>query len=179
MAHYLLTSEQFIKSNTPISSNIAGKYILSALLDAQEVRLKGIVGSAMLESLKAMCKKGTIEDNELYKGLLDRVQMALAWMVVAKLARDLSYKLTNKGVVTTSDEGVANATFEEVIVRGADAQASADHYVADVQRYLMSNRSQFPELADNDCWRIKSNLTSSASCALWLGGLRGKKMSVR
>ena len=40
----LLCSEKFIKDNSSISDNVAGMYILTARRDAQEFRLKGIIG---------------------------------------------------------------------------------------------------------------------------------------
>lgn len=172
MAHYLLTSEEFVKTATPISMNIAGKYILDALLDAQEVKMRSIIGGELLDALKEKAKAKAIAGDKLYKGLLDRMQMALAWLAVVKLTRDVSYKVTNKGVVKTYDENVSNASLNEVIIKGADAQASADYYVAEVQRYLRANREAFPEL--NGCANI--NLTSSASSGLWLGGIRGQKL---
>ena len=50
----LLCSEKFIKENSSISDNVAGKYILAALRDAQEIRLKGILGECLLNTLKQM-----------------------------------------------------------------------------------------------------------------------------
>lgn len=179
MAHYLLSSEKFIKANTPISANIAGKYILSALLEAQEIKMRGVVGSSLLDSLKTKAQAKEIDEEPAYAELLNRMQMALAWLTVVALTHEVSYKVANKGVVKTNDERVINASEREVIMKGSDAQASADHYVAEVQRYLLANRGAFPELAECDCYRMKANLTSSASCPLWLGGVRGQKIYYR
>ena len=54
MAEYLLTSEAFVKEVSSISDNIAGKYILPSIREAQEVALKSIIGSCLLEHLKAI-----------------------------------------------------------------------------------------------------------------------------
>ena len=46
----------------------------------------------------------------------------------------------------------------------------------DLQRWLLDNRAAFPELRGCDCDAIQANLRSAASCGLWLGGVRGKKL---
>ena len=52
--------------------------------------------------------------------------------------------------------------------------AKADAYCLDLQNFLLRNRSDYPELTDNCCHNIKSNLHSAASCGIFLGGSRGK-----
>ena len=54
MAEILLSSEKFVKSVTSVSDNIAGKYILPSLREAQEQGLKGILGDALLAKLKSL-----------------------------------------------------------------------------------------------------------------------------
>ena len=44
MAEILLTSETFVKSVTNVSDNLAGKYILPSIREAQEQGLKSILG---------------------------------------------------------------------------------------------------------------------------------------
>lgn len=176
MAEYLITSEAFVKNTTPIFDNIGGKYIQSAIREAQEIRIKGVLGSALLARLKELCKSGEIEQNSDYKELLDQCQMATAYQAISELARITSYKITNKGVVKTNDERVENATESEIIRTQDYYRAKADFYVSELQRFLLDNRAKYPELSENTCNAIRSNLHSSASCGLWLGGARGKKV---
>lgn len=176
MAEYLITSEAFVKNTTPIFDNIGGKYIQSAIREAQEIRIKGVLGSALLARLKELCKSGAIDKNSDYKELLDHCQMATAYQAISELARITSYKITNKGVVKTNDERVENATESEIIRTQDYYRAKADFYVSELQRFLLDNRAKYPELSDTACNAIRSNLHSSASCGLWLGGVRGKKV---
>jgi hypothetical protein len=76
MVEVLLSSEAFIKSVSSVSDNLSRKYILPSLREAQEVGLKGIVGSSLLEKLKSLVKDGLIEQNAYatYKALLDKCQ---------------------------------------------------------------------------------------------------------
>lgn len=178
MTDYLITSESFVKNATPIFDNIGGKYILAAIREAQEVRIKGVLGSALLGKLKTLCKSGDIskEGNEAYKELLDRCQMATAYQAISELARITSYKITNKGVVKTNDDRVENATESEIIRTQDFYQSKADFYIMELQRFLLDRRSDYPELDDHNCASIRANLHSAASCGLWLGGARGKKV---
>lgn len=173
---YFITSESYIKNSTPIFDGIAGKYMESAIREAQEISVKNVIGSRLLARLKELGLAGTLtsDGNELYKELIDRLQPVMAWLVCAKLTRITSAKVTNKGVVRTSDERVDNMTFDEVIKVENSYQAKADFYTFEVQKFLLHNRASFPELTECDCAAIRANLRSSASCGLWLGGVRGK-----
>lgn len=174
MAEYLITSETFVKNVTPIFDNIGGKYVQSAIREAQEIRIKGVIGTALLEKIKQLCRDNEINDTP-YQVLLDKCQMAIAYQAISELARITSYKITNKGVVKTNDERVENATESEIIRTQDYYRAKADFYVLELQKFLLANRADYPELSDGGCEAIRANLHSAASCGLWLGGIRGKK----
>jgi hypothetical protein len=48
MKNTLLTSTDFVKSNTNISDNISDKYLLATIKEAQNEDLRGVVGDALL-----------------------------------------------------------------------------------------------------------------------------------
>lgn len=172
----LLVSEDFVRSQCVIDDNLSGKYLLPAIREAQEIELQEIVGSALLTKLKELVAAKMVgeEGNELYADLLALVGFYLAYQAAARLPMKVSYKVANKGVVKTSDEKVTNATYSEVIAASNYNQAIADSHAHRVQLYLWNNRTKFPELSECDCRRIKSNLYSSATCGIVLGGARGK-----
>ena len=41
-----------------------------------------------------------------------------------------------------------------------------------IQLEVINNKKDYPELSENQCHKIKSNLFSSATTGLWLGGVR-------
>ena len=71
MAEYLLTSEKFVKEVSSISDNLAGKYVLPSIREAQEVSLKSILGSCLLNKLKDLGLAGELNlpENAQYKDL--------------------------------------------------------------------------------------------------------------
>lgn len=176
MAEILLSSETFIKSVTNISDNVAGKYILPSLREAQEVSLKGILGERLLEKLKDLVKTEDIEQHDYleYKYLLSKCQYYLAYMTIVELIYKVSYKIGNAGMVKTADENLQVATLDEIINQKEFYQGKADFHCMEIQNYILDRRSAFPEVDDCVCRKIHANLHSAATCGFFLGGARGK-----
>ena len=176
MAEFLLTSETFVKSVTSISDNIAGKYIQAAIREAQEVQFKSIVGSFLLDALKAigLAKAWDEPDNAQYKDLVDRAQYFLAYTTIVEITNKVSYKIGNFGVTKSNDENIQVVTQDEISKMQFYYQSKADYLALEIQKWLLENRTHFPELKECDCARIEANLYSAATCGLWLGGPRGK-----
>ena len=84
---YLLTSEDIIKSCTNISDNLSGKYLQGAIREAQETALRDVLGSCLLDALKARLAEGhgTLPDG-WYKELADRCQYFLAFFVSSRIS---------------------------------------------------------------------------------------------
>ena len=181
MAEIILTSEKFVKSVTSVSDNIAGKYILPSLREAQEQGLKGILGDALLAKLKGLVanKEIDMESNAAYKILLDRCQYYLAYAAIVEVTNKVSYKIGNFGVAKSSDENLQVASQDEIGKMQYYYQSKADAHCLDLQNFLLQNRSDYPELTENCCHTIESNLHSAASCGIFLGGSRGKRRIVR
>ena len=181
MAEIILTSEKFVKSVTSVSDNIAGKYILPSLREAQEQGLKGILGDALLAKLKGLVanKEIDLESNVAYKILLDRCQYYLAYAAIVEVTNKVSYKIGNFGVAKSSDENLQVASQDEIGKMQYYYQSKADAHCLDLQNFLLQNRSDYPELTENCCHTIESNLHSAASCGIFLGGSRGKRRIMR
>lgn len=177
MAQILITSEKFVKEITNISDNIEGKYLLSAIREAQDIRLKSIVGTALLDKLKSLIAQNSIgqSKNAPYKELLDQCQYYLAYQTIAELPMKISYKLANVGTVRTADENVQSVSHDEIAKVQFYYQSKADFYAHELQGFLLHNAKNYPELNENNCHAIKKNLRDSATCGLWLGGVRGAK----
>ena len=175
MAEILLSSEAYIKSTTNISDNLAGKFLLPSLRDAQEIGLKGIIGDCLLSKLKRLIKENelNLQVNSAYKDLVDRCQPYLAYETIVEVVERISYKVVNFGVTKSTDENLQVATQDEIAKQKFFYQAKADNYCLDIQNFLLNNRSAYPELKACDCNRIAANLKSAASCGIFLGGARG------
>lgn len=177
MTEILLTSEQFVKNISNISDNLAGKYLLPAIREAQEINLRGFLGDALLDKLKELVGNNALKEpaNAPYGQLVDRCQYFLAYQTIAGLPYKVSYKLANIGVAKTSDTNVKACDPDELATVKGYYQDKADYYARRLQMYLLEHAKEYPELNDNNCYHIRKNLYSAATCGLWLGGARGKK----
>lgn len=176
MAEILLSSETFVKQVTSISDNLAGKYILPSLREAQEGGLKSILGDLLLRKVKELVNNGNIalEAYSAYKELVDKAQYYLAYLTVVEVTNKVSYKIGNFGVAKSNDENLQVASQEEIVKMQYYYQSKVDAYCIDLQNWLLENRERLPELSEHQCHKIHSNLYSAASCGIWLGGRRGK-----
>lgn len=171
----LIFREEFVKGLTPISENVAGGYLRTAMFEAQEIDLKAIVGSCLLDRLKATADEGGLEP-DIYSTAIDKCLFYLAYRTLARLIPKVTYKIANAGTYQVNDERVQPLT-EAVANSLIDEYTnSADFFAIELQEWLLANSAQLPELCGCDCRRIKSNLVSAASCGIWLGGYRGMKL---
>lgn len=168
----LLTTEENVKMIAVLDENIAGNYLRAAIMEAQEVGLRGILGSNLLDALKAKAKDKTLAG--AYAELTNAfAQFYLAYAAKAQLLPKVAYKVGNAGVIKTRTEGIEPATAQEVATEVARAQAKADYYCYRMQQWLLAHAKELPELTASDCNRIRACLRSAASCGIWLGGPRG------
>ena len=173
MAEILLTSETFVKSVTNVSDNLAGKYILPSIREAQEQGLKSILGDCLLSKVKHLFNTDSLEG--IYKELVDHCQYYLAYAAIVEVTNKVSFKIGNFGVAKSTDENLQVASYDEIVKMQYYYQTKVDAYCLELQQWLLQNKESFPELTECQSKRLSSNLHSAASCGIFLGGARGKR----
>ena len=124
----------------------------------------------MVAELKSRINTETLSG--IYAQLLQESQYFLAYSAVALLLPKVQYKITNAGVVTTSDENiqpVAADVLEQEITR---YQYKADAVLMELQAWILDHINELPEISTTNCKRMRANLRDSSSCGIWLGGVR-------
>ena len=176
----LLIWEDYIKSITNVSDNIAGDYLLPSIKLAQDIDLEYTIGSQLLEKIQELIYNNDIsnQENSMYKLLLDKyIQPYLAYCTIQHLAPTVAYKLANQGVLRTDDEKSYNITSNEVDKVIDFYNHIANTYKKRLQLFLIANYNEFLELLQ---WKsiadIRANLYSSAGCNVNLGGPRGRSI---
>lgn len=173
----LLTSENHIKAISPLSDNLAGKYLLPTIKLVQDIELRGTIGSCLLNSLLQMVGEGTISasTNEAYKDLLDNyIQPYMTYQVLSEITDIVANKVVNAGVMQMTDEHQDNSYRSDKNDLKLQYLRFADSYKRLLQNFLLDNRKSYPELEECVCNHIMSNLRTANSGGLWLGGPRGK-----
>ena len=173
MAEILLTSEAFVKSVTNVSDNLAGKYILPSIREAQEQGLKSILGDCLLSKVKHLFNTDSLQG--IYKELVDHCQYYLAYAAIVEVTNKVSFKIGNFGVAKSTDENLQVASYDEIVKMQYYYQTKVDAYCLELQQWLLQNRGSIPELTESQCKKLSSNLHSAASCGIFLGGARGKR----
>lgn len=103
----LLISEDYLKTESFLDDNVSGKYLLTAIKLAQDVELQSIIGTVLLESIQKKVLENQIDgyENKAYKKLLDEyIQPFLLYQVLSEIVIPISYKMSNFGVMQSSDE---------------------------------------------------------------------------
>lgn len=172
----LLSSEEFVKSYTNISNNVNGKYLRVAIREAQEIELRQILGSCLLEKIKSLLYDEEIglPENGLYQEILDQCQYFLAYTAVKNLCLFTSYKIDNIGVSQTYDENIQSLSLDDTYNIMEQYARRADYFCHLLQEYLLEKKDYIPELSDSQCSCIKANLYNAATGGIWMGGRRGK-----
>ena len=170
----MLCSVKDVKALSTVSENVDDKYITSAIWEAQEFKLKTILGYRLLKKLKELINSRTLDDYPEYEHLANLCNNFLSYQATANLCLSVSFKLTNAGVVNTPDEKVVNVSMKDISVIQGRYQGYADARIIDIQNYLCDNRTMFPELNQNTKHEQKPNLQTAENCGIFLGGRRGK-----
>lgn len=176
----LLISEDYIKSTTNISDNLANDYLLPSIKLAQDIELESTIGTKLLKKLQKLVFDNDIsnEENYNYKLLLDNyIQPYLAYCTIKHIVPTVAYKLVNQGIVRTDDEKSYNVSSNEADKVADYYYHLANTYKKRLQLFLIANYNEFPELIK---WKsisdIRANLYSAAGCNVNLGGPRGKSI---
>lgn len=178
MTKILLCSETFIKEHTNIDDNLSGAYLGPAIRETQDIELTEYLGSALVDKLCELVSSGTITEtvNAKYKAILDQAQYFLAYSSIAKVIPIASIKVANFGATQSQDENIRTLGIEDLSTVTGWYQKKADTYAKKLMRYVLSVKSEIPELNECAAGQIKSHLNSAASTGLFLGGSRGRKL---
>lgn len=175
----LLCNEDSIKTFSNISDNVDGKYISPAIYTAQRQDLEETIGTVLVRKLQYLVGNNEIDDLEncKYKELLDDyITDFMIYATIGKLIPIISFKLSNMGSIRTEDEKVYGLSYSEVFNLSDYYRHQADYFKYRLQRFLIANYSDYPELVTyKSIADLQSNLYSSASVPIWLGGSRCPK----
>lgn len=177
MQNILLISEDLIKSNSELTDNMYGKYLLPAIRTSQEIYLQPVLGKTLYSTIIDAVGDGSIVDpeNAHIKELLDDyIQPYLLERVIADLIPIASAKVANLGTVHSKDEYVENLSLADAEKLQQHHIIKANHYMRRMQEYLLENSGIFP-IDSCTCNSLRSNLNSAADTSIWLGGERSPR----
>lgn len=149
--NYFIT-EDYLKSNSPITQNVDAKDIIPFIAPASEMFIQPILGTYFYNYMLTGYNAQSLNADEfaLYKLL----QPAIAWRAAADAVYALTYQLKNKGVQTQNSENSDVADAEQVVMLKRHYDQKAEFYEQRIIKHLIINKDLFPEFTDklnNDC----------------------------
>lgn len=158
----ILAGPNAVKTRTSVNQNVEESDLFVAVLSAQNVELQSVIGNRLLWKLQDLVSNAEINNvsNTPYKVLLDNYIIPYLCTVAAmKVIPVVQFKIRNKGLVTTSDDKVYNAAFQEMKSVMELLRTDSVTYANILKEFLTKNRSDFPELTSSTDSVISSDLT--------------------
>ena len=175
----LLTSEDYIKTNSNLNDNVWGKSLLPAIREAQDIYLQTFIGTCLYEKLMELVDTEDIDltENVQYKDLLDdKIQPFLLYQTISCIIHVLNVKLANYGASVSNDQYLVGLTQKDADLLKNFYEDKANFYAKRMQNFLKANRDSFPELECGCSEDLKPHLDDSARSPIFLGGIRGRKV---
>lgn len=146
MEKVLLISEETLKKQSLLGTNLDGVYLYPAICLAQDLDLTNIIGPALVTKLCELVASGDIATATDYKFLLENyVTNYLVWSVSSNIIPAINYKLQNAGVSVNSDTQRQTLDFKSSQTLQVQLQNCADAYATKMRDYLCHNSAKFPE----------------------------------
>lgn len=148
MEKILLISEETLKKQSILGSNLDGVYLYPSICLAQDLDLTNLIGPVLVKKLCDLVSTGDIEKSENinYKNLLDiYVTNYLVWAVSFNLIPIINYKLQNAGVSVNSDTQRSTLDYANSKNLSKQLENFANAYGTKMKEYLCHNSSKYPE----------------------------------
>ena len=149
MANAIFVSENWLKTNTPLPTNVDVKEVYPFNKLAQDKYMRDALGDALYNRLCAGLIASNLTADET--ALIELIRPSLAFYILFEAMPFLQTKIKNIGIVTTADDKQTNASRQDFKDLRNDVLSNAEYYMSRVKAYLCNNSSLYPEYnANND-----------------------------
>ena len=139
----IFISENWIKTNTPLPSNMDVHEIYPFYKVAQDKYIRDILGDALYNRLSDGIINNNLNGDEVT--LLELIRPSLGYYCVYEAMPFLATKIKNIGVNQTADDKQTNAEAARVKELRQEVLNNAQYYLVRVEKYLCHNHSLYPE----------------------------------
>lgn len=147
MANVIFISEQYIKDTSYIDENVDVKLLRNCILETQEIRIRGIVGTALYDELKTQITAGTRTALNITL-LTDYIAPALKYWVLHDAALILTFKIMNKSIVKRTAENTETVQATDLDRLMDFFKNRAEYYSERITKYLLENELSYPLYSD-------------------------------
>lgn len=145
----IFLSENWLKENTPIPSNLDVKEIYPFYKISQDKYIRDVLGDALYNSLSAsiIATKGSpaipLTPDQIT--LLELIRPCLAYYCIYESIPFLATKIKNIGVNSTADDKQINAELARVKELRQEVLNNAQYYMVRIENYLCKYHTLYPE----------------------------------
>ena len=172
----LLVSENTVRKNSSISTNVQSHYLISAIQEAH-LDLELVIGSKLLTYIQSLIADELIDTEECvdYKNLLNQIKYYLINMAVYHLCDIVSIKIDNMGMVQANDEHVQNVSINDAEKIKNQFLMKAERYLKRLEMFIYENWTVYKDYLTVDKYdEFAPNIYSASDTPIYLGGARGK-----
>jgi len=171
---YILSATDF-KKLTPAHRNVDDELIKQSIIACQDMFIEPIVGSGILDDVKANIADLAAGTPDYTTLLEDYIHNAMLYWILAEITRPISYAYTNIGVQQKNSERSIPIEEEEIRRLENHYMSRAQFYGEKARKYLRENTSTYP-LFDNpgNGYDVVHPNKRVYRTSIFLGGQRGK-----
>lgn len=150
MATPLFITVAYLKDNSNLDENVDEKKARVAILEAQDMRLKTVLGTALYEYYVTNINANTVPASGVYKVLIDsHIVPFLKYWALYELAPFLAVGYRNKGVMQQNGENAQNVDMTILEKLREEHKDKAEWYGEQMIKYCIENETSIPEWDNN------------------------------
>lgn len=168
-----------IKANTSVNSNINDKYLMAAIQEVQDTKVRNLLGNQLFDKVTSLISNNTIskDENKVYYNLLLLLRPFIVYSVLIKVNLNVFARATNGGVVKSNDDTFSSVSLEELKYLNSQYNNAINTYYRLLQEYLIDHWTEIPEVLKFKNFKsVLSKIQGENASGLWLGGSRGKRI---
>jgi hypothetical protein len=144
----LFINEQKIRERTQLNNSVDDALITSAVLDAQDISLKPIIGSVLFDKLTNDIVSGSVVDP--YKTLLENyIQPFLIYSTNYYVVENIYIRENNNGILVPNGGETSVAASKQLYdTKRESIKTKMGFYAQQLALYLLENNNIFPELTN-------------------------------
>lgn len=163
MAVYLIT-EEYIKQNSPVTTNVQMKDLFPHIIAAQNLFLQNILGSEFFDHIQKAFEDQTLTANETIL-VQDYIKPAVLWRTLTMSMPWLQLNLRAKGVLINTDDNANPSPMSDLKYLINEATNRAEFQEQLLVKYLCKNMNLFP------LYKTQDGLTKPDKGNQWRNGL--------
>lgn len=147
----LFVDVDYIKQMSTLMENVDDKFIVSHIIQAQDIHIQHIIGSALYEDMIKDFNTTSYTFNTIKYQVLNEyyIQPCLLYYTLYESVDDLYAKWTNKSILVQSSENSTPVSEKFIAKRKEDFLNKAEYYAKRLTNYLIRNKNIYTKYLEH------------------------------